>query len=165
MPPITLYATRTDLEQVKVVSAQVQQLEPAIKDQLLANGSAYVDTYLAKRYTLPLVAVDAAVKRHTLSIVIWDMMSMEIGLNPDSSYDKVFRQNFQDAIAWLEGVVAATIDPSVTDSAGKSTGSAAGTTPSTSTSDRATVRSSRGRGWTTEGGECPGLFQSDRRRR
>jgi phage gp36-like protein len=128
MPPVTIYATKDDLGSAINPSA-LSGLGPAAQDRALTDASAEADGYLRNQFTLPLTAVnDPALRRHVANMAIYQLMVAR-GYNPEAEGDGI-RQRYTDAIAWLKGVGAGTITPSITDSAsGSSSGVSAGAAP------------------------------------
>lgn len=149
-----------------VVRQAVLQVDPDRLKRYLERASSEVDSYLGQRYALPLQLVDPIIKQRALAIAVYLLMTQEVGLNPEGSgQDQVFRDQYLDALKWLQLVVDTKVSPSVIDANGAATGAPA-TGAAATENDRASIRSSAGRGWSTmDSSSAPDLFQSDRRRR
>jgi phage gp36-like protein len=157
MPPITVYASLTDLADLSI--GKLAQIQNPQKTRALAKASAWVDSYIRNRYTLPLMVVDESIRRVTLAIAVYDLLAHK--LNPENDGDKEIRKRYDDAIAWLESVQAGSTTPAVVDSVGGGAADA-GASSSAATSGRARVTSSSSRGFSNRGtGQPRGLFGGD----
>lgn len=103
------YATVEDLEISGIPLSAFGRLSAGIQIQaILDNASAYADTFLRCKYTLPLagptssppVAYDPALVDAVCQIAAYRAMKLR-GYNPDNPGDSSFRMGFEDAYAWL----------------------------------------------------------------
>jgi phage gp36-like protein len=83
--------------------------------QALEWASSTANSYLRKRYTLPLVAWDDDLRRVVVKIAVYDLMCIR-GFRPGSETDAAIVKNHDDAILWLKAVAKSEIEPSITDS-------------------------------------------------
>jgi phage gp36-like protein len=110
------YATQVDLKQVGISSEVTAGVTSSDLDAALQRASDWCDGYLRKVYTLPIVAVTGDLKRATCMIAAWDILGAIVGFSPEDAANIVWRQRYEDAIKWLEGVAAGKIDAGLTDS-------------------------------------------------
>jgi phage gp36-like protein len=153
MPPLTAYATQTDLTDGinpgALVGVTGTQMDKAIDD-----ASREIDSYLRAQYTLPLLTVGADVRRKTVDIAVYYLM-VGRGYNPEAGGDPGIKQRYDNAVAWLRLVSKGEVNPDITDS---TAGSAEGTHGS-----RPTVISSSQRGFSARNDPsgCRWPFQGD----
>ena len=92
----------------------------------LETASTVCKTYLAKFYTMPLIAWSESLNRSVAMIASYDLMSVK-GYNPTASDNTTFRDRYKDAIKWLEDT--AMDDPDIEGSpAAEDTNDGAGST-------------------------------------
>lgn len=84
-----------------------------IQNAHLIRASGVIDSYLASRYTLPLSSWGSELTDHCCAIAAYKLMCYR-GFSPNvaSGEDNLFRQNYQDAIKWLEQVSKGWVTPS-----------------------------------------------------
>lgn len=129
------YAISADLASYGVPAAALARFDSAAQTSSLEGASSLIDSYLASRYTLPLVSWGDDLRRAACIITLYDLMS-GLGFSPMASADENLRRRYEDVIAWLRGIAAGSVTPvSVVDS-----------TPST-TENGAAIYSYAKRGW------------------
>jgi phage gp36-like protein len=105
----TLYADEADLEELGVgptlLEDQSITADAVAKNLLAASRTAdgYLDNGTGYPYTLPLVQVGVDLKLRVAWIAAWTLVS-SAGFAPEEGADNVYRQRYEDAIKWLEGV-------------------------------------------------------------
>lgn len=102
------YATIADLEISGLPPAAFGTLNAIQIQGALDRASAYADTFLGAKYTLPLagptstppVAYDPSLVDAVCQLAAYRLMALR-GYNPDNPGDSVIRQGFEDARSWL----------------------------------------------------------------
>ncbi len=95
------YATRDDLDTCGLPAGALASVDDDVKDQALEDRSAYADSYLGDKVTLPLTApYDRTLVRYVCYMAAWDLICFR-GFNPDNPADTVMRQRYEDADKWL----------------------------------------------------------------
>ncbi len=99
------YATFPEFTAAGLPPAAVSGIPQSAVEACLAQASGVADSYLRKRYTLPLTApYDVALVRCVIDVAVYLVMRRR-GIQPESATDVVIRMGYQDALAWL-GLVA-----------------------------------------------------------
>jgi len=110
----TPYITNVELGQLSTMKESIlATLDSTVVDQAILSASVQADTYLAARYTLPLVAWGFDLREHVAAIAAFRLWS-QIGYNQTADNDDI-RQRYQDAIGWLESTSENRLHPSITD--------------------------------------------------
>jgi phage gp36-like protein len=108
--PLTLtkYATEAKFEELGVGPTLLEDqsiTEDAVDSNLVA-ASRTADGYLSVEgfpYTLPLLQVGADLEMRICWIAAWTLLS-SVGYAPENGADNLYRQRYEDALKWLEGV-------------------------------------------------------------
>jgi phage gp36-like protein len=104
------YGTQTDLAQLGTVPADVlATISSDDQNAELEAQSRVADSYLAARFILPLSAYGKDLVNAVCSMAAYVLMARR-GYAPDG-HDSVFRQRFDDAIAWLRDVSRGLVSP------------------------------------------------------
>jgi phage gp36-like protein len=99
------YATTTELGELGLTKEALKKFPPAQQTKHLAAASRFVDSYLAKRYQLPLTAWDEDLKRAVCIIAAYELMAGGAGWNPvEGSADEHLYKRYLGVIKWLEAV-------------------------------------------------------------
>lgn len=106
------YATQTDLSRLGVKSTATASLASNDLDAALAAASAFADSYLGNRYSLPLSAYGADVTLAVAKIAAWEIMSAQRGHSPENGADSIWKTRRDEAVAWLEKVASGDLTPS-----------------------------------------------------
>ncbi len=110
-----LYATVNDVTRHALPAAAIVSISIEIKADCCLGATQEADSYLAGRYTLPLVLWDDVLTKHVAKIAGFEIMSRR-GFQP-TGFDELIVKGRDDAIAWLRGVAANKIyPPGLTDS-------------------------------------------------
>jgi phage gp36-like protein len=109
----TVYADRTDLARYGLLASASQPVPDATLDANLEAASRELDNYFRARYSLPLLAWDTSVREKCCWIAAWMTMTTR-GTSQDGG-DAGFRERYDLAIAWAEGVERQRIHPHVTE--------------------------------------------------
>jgi phage gp36-like protein len=153
MPPVTAYASQTDLTD-GINPGALSGVTSAQMDKAIDDASREIDSYLRAQYTLPLLTVGPDVRRKTVDIAIYYLM-VGRGYNPEAGGDPGIKQRYDNAILWLRLVSKGEANPDITDSTQAAAEGRHGSRP--------TVISSSQRGFSardnTTGGRWP--FQGD----
>ena len=96
---MAVYADRTDLARHGTSAQSLAQIDPAEQDEALLTMSAVADDYLRERFPLPLTAWSRSLRMHVAAMAAYELLSVR-GYNVDSS-DKILKERFDAAIAWL----------------------------------------------------------------
>ena len=75
-----------------------------------------MNTYLAGRYSMPLLVWDNSIKAKCCEIAAYKMICLR-GFNPGSGADVNLRMRYLDAVKWCEVVRNKSIHPTVTETA------------------------------------------------
>ena len=110
------YATSTDLAQVGLSATLTASVPGGDITAALDRASSWCDGYLRKAYTLPIVGTTGDLTRAVCMIAAWDILSAQVGFDPESAQNGVWRLRYEDAIRWLTDVAAGRIDAGLTDS-------------------------------------------------
>jgi phage gp36-like protein len=133
------------------ISAEDGQAPP------IEGTSDYMDGYLGKQFTLPLLAFGDDIKECCAVISAWRILRVR-GLKPGENVeDNALYLDYKEKIRWLEQIAAGKVTPVVTPSPSPTTGSTAPGGPM--------VMSNYSRGWQDDVGASPsGLPFAGRRR-
>lgn len=104
------YATLSDLTALGLPPAALSGIDNATRTAALVAASATADSYLGKRFALPILEWGADLTRAVVSIASWDLLSRR-GFNPASGADVAIRQRFDDAVGWLRDVARGLVEP------------------------------------------------------
>jgi phage gp36-like protein len=131
----TQYVTAAELRSY-VNAAAIVDIEEQDVTRACIAASEKADSYFRGRYPLPFTAYGEDVKMHVAWIAVYIALRQR-GYNPaqDGTADPI-RQQFDDAVMWLEGVQRQSIHPDVTYNS-----------PSPPNYQLPTVRSAQARGW------------------
>lgn len=77
-------------------------------------ASTYADSFLRKRYLLPLISFDVDLTSQVFALVLWKVAT-QIGFKPGSGQNEVIRMQYDDALAWFSKVSLGQFEPHVTD--------------------------------------------------
>jgi len=106
------YAQIADLQNYGLIPEAMQaQANAQLTAQLIA-ASTVADTYLRGRYNLPLLSYDVDLTMYVCWIAAYLFMSTR-GYNPEGGADSIYRDRYDDAVAWLKGVERQAIHPNV----------------------------------------------------
>lgn len=103
------YASTTDLVTMSIASTAIASVATASQQAVLDAASIEADGYLAAQYHLPITAWGADLKQHVCDIAAYRLMCLR-GYSPGGS-DDIFRERYDDAIAWLKLVAQGTVSP------------------------------------------------------
>jgi phage gp36-like protein len=78
------------------VEPYTQEIIDAVLNQALEDADAMINTYLAKRYDLPLASIPAVLPRHAAVIAYYDLHR---GHHPEE-----VRTNYEDTLSFLDKV-------------------------------------------------------------
>jgi len=110
------YATTDDLTRLGIGGNTLAAVDSTSRTAALVAWSAYADGYLAKRFTLPLVAWGDDLRQAVVDLAAWKVLATR-GFDPTSAKDVAVRDSRDDAEAWLTKVARGTIEPQgITDS-------------------------------------------------
>lgn len=102
------YATTADLARF-VPAAAIQSVSGIAQQQALDDASNEADGYLASYFKLPLVAWGTDLTAAVCKIAVYNIMALR-GFRPDGA-DDLFRQRYEDALAWLTKVSQGYVTP------------------------------------------------------
>ncbi len=112
------YATLADLGNLGLTKEALKKFPLVQQTAQITAASRRVDSYLASRYVLPLVAFGADLTEAACIIASYFLMVSGAGWNPvPGSADEHLYLRFKDIIKWLEGIPQNKVTPTgVTDS-------------------------------------------------
>jgi len=119
------YATLPDLVNLGIAGQAIASITTQARLAAITAASRLADSYLASRFTLPLVAWQQDLTRAVVNITTYDLMSQR-GFSPAPGSDENIRLRYEDAIRWLEKVASLMVTPQVTDSSSGATPGASG---------------------------------------
>jgi phage gp36-like protein len=99
----TLYVSRSDFLSKWQHAENFSSVDVSAVDEALANASSTVDSYLRKRYGLPLVTFGSDVRDAVAALAAYQLLT-DRGFNPESAADKAIRTRYLDKVEWLEKV-------------------------------------------------------------
>ena len=144
------YAQLSDLANT-IPAAALTSLTAGQQTQALIDASVYADGFLNDQYQLPLVSWSTDLTKAVCMIASYSLM-LTRGFMPGSSHNENFRQMYDDANKWLDGIARGKITPPgiVDSSSGGRKGIPAvqtGVTANMVQSGLARSNSTTGRGW------------------
>ena len=110
------YATPSDLARLGVAAAALSDVPVPDQEAALDAASRLADSYLARRYRLPLVSWGDDLKRAVALIAAYDLIAVR-GFAPEGA-DEHLRLRYEDAIRWLEQVAKGEVEAQVEEAAG-----------------------------------------------
>lgn len=113
---MSAYAARTDFAAHGVSADALEGIATGDQDKALEAASRLVDSYLIKRFAMPLTAVGEDVKEKVCALAAYKLLKGR-GFNPESDDARQLREDYDDALSWLRDVSAGRATPvGVTDS-------------------------------------------------
>lgn len=111
------YATIADLALYGLPAAGLPAtVSPDTKTAWLVSASALADSYLGSRFRLPLLVWGTDLTAAVAAIAICDLVSSQVGFNPDQEQGLQLNQRRKDAVRWFEQIAAGHATPTgVTD--------------------------------------------------
>lgn len=94
------YATEGEFNDMGAPPEAFASLPSAVIVSALVWASSVANSYLKKRYSLPLSAYGEDLKSAVVDIAKWRLIKRR-GFNPNSGQDVVIADAYKDAIAWL----------------------------------------------------------------
>jgi phage gp36-like protein len=152
--PTNPYATVSDLTLYGAPAAAFAANTPEQEQAAIDAANALADSYLGKRYDLPLQEWGADLVRAVAVIATYDLIVVR-GSNPESPGNADLHARWQAAMDWLAGIAEQKIDPqAIVEAEGGGGGGAGGAegefvvSVSSGASGQFVVGPSRsGRGW------------------
>lgn len=135
------YCAPSDLSSTGINSLALTSVP--IAEQLAAcqQASDTMDSYFRGRYALPLSNFGTDVTFRAVKIAVYLLMTAR-GFNPSAGADSRIRLDYEDAIAWCEGVQRQAVHPNVVPAVAQ---------PGDGNHDLPQVQTSPQRGWRTFG--------------
>jgi phage gp36-like protein len=119
---VSQYANLEDLSDCGLPAAALHDVGSDIRDRALEKASGVADSYLRKRFTLPLVAADPPedpwpdeLTRAVVHIAACDLLARR-GFVPGSGADQIVIDRKADAIDWLKDIAKGLAELDVEDS-------------------------------------------------
>lgn len=109
------YATLEEFADGGLPPAALEDVGSDIRTDAIEKASGLADSYLAKRFTLPLTSWGDALTRAVIDIAACDLL-MRRGFNPSSGSDQAILDRCNGALDWLKDVAKGNVDPIVEDS-------------------------------------------------
>jgi phage gp36-like protein len=94
------YLSRSEFVDQSLPAGVIDGLSNETIDNALIWASRQADSYLSKRYTLPLVSWDEDLKALVGDLAQYRLLARR-GFRPGSGNDQTSRMRYDDAIAWL----------------------------------------------------------------
>lgn len=110
-----VYATLTEFAQLGLPTTATENLEDEQLLQALLSASSTIDSYIPKRFLLPLTPPypDVLVE-HACRLAAWTVLRVR-GVDPDSAADKAIQEASDGSEKWLLMVAKGTVEPSWVD--------------------------------------------------
>ena len=121
----TPYAVLADLTDFGIDSTVLGSLSTARQQRFLDAANAKIDSYLAAKYVLPLVNWSPDLTECAAMLAAFGAITRR-GFDPEDPGDKVFKDNHDAWIKWLEGIAKGDISPNVQDSGPNGQGGSGG---------------------------------------
>ena len=130
------YATASDFDRFGIrPEALPASITTKDKEAAVSAASGRADSYLGARFRLPISAWGDDLRQAVCAIAAFELVSTQVGFNPEAGHNLVLVTRKEDAIKWFEQVARGHVTPA----------GIAETPPTTSSVSR--VRSNRKRGW------------------
>ena len=142
------YATASDLAAVGALPAFVQSLTSAQQTEALQNASAFMDSYFASRFQLPITTWTYDVTLCCVQIAIYYLVQAR-GYNPNNPAEDTYRIRYEQCISWLKDVARGQATPQVTDSSPNASPGAPAPSASPNTVSPTTGTPLQGTNWGT----------------
>lgn len=116
--PVTTSEAYIDEEyfaSVSLPSDALTDLEEGDVENAIEAASRTVDSYLRKRFSLPLVSWGNDVSQAVADLAQYNLLSRR-GFRPNSGNDEIVVRRRDDAVKWLENVARGLVEPDIVDS-------------------------------------------------
>lgn len=100
---MAVYAVRADMYQLSASAQAFTNVATADQDAALATASRTADSYLTRRFVLPLISWDVDLKQAVTDIAAYRLLRAR-GFNPTKGDAEQMRLGYEDAIKWLKQV-------------------------------------------------------------
>jgi phage gp36-like protein len=117
---VSSYATPADLITYGLPATALGSITPVQKQALLDNATAFVDSFLRGRYSLPLLAWGVEITEATCVIAAYRAIFGLRGGNPAAGSDTSLSDRYQQTLDWLAAVQRRAAHPNVTAAADNS---------------------------------------------
>jgi phage gp36-like protein len=141
----SLYCSVGDLTTIGINPVSLQDVSLQDQNNAIVAASAMIDDRIAGRYQLPLLAWPSSFTYHCAKIAVYICLSAR-GYSPDAGADPLWKQDYEKAIEWANGIQRQAIHPQVTPSS---------PSPGNATYDLPQVQTSVSRGWNDFGPGIP----------
>lgn len=116
---MTRYAETADLTALSISAGALAGISAGDQQAALESESEYADSYLSKRFTLPLTSWGRDLKQAVCDLAAYRLMKRR-GFNPEKNDAEQLRLAKKDAETWLEKVSTGKVNPmNVRDSSGQ----------------------------------------------
>lgn len=116
-----IYATRADLQELGLTARALTGIANTEQDAALSAASNKIDSYLSKRFELPLTVAGDDLKHACVSMTAYMLLSRR-GFSAGVGDAEQLRLNHEDALRWLKDVANGIATPQYcTDGKGDST--------------------------------------------
>src|SRR5258706_16340931 len=97
------YLTQAECLDQAIPADAFATLSPTTIDKALLWASTIADSYLGKRYSLPLTAWGEDLKAMVGDLAQYRLLS-RLGFRPNSGNDEIAVKRYDDAVKWLQSV-------------------------------------------------------------
>ena len=113
------YATAADFDRFGIRAAALPaSITDVDKLAAVTAASGRADSYLGAKFRLPISAWGDDLRQTVCAIAAFELVSSQVGFNPDAGHNMVLVTRKEDAIRWLEQVARGHATPAgVTDAA------------------------------------------------
>ncbi len=98
---VSSYCDPIKLSQLGLSEDELRAMPPERIASALRAASSFADSYLDKKYILPLITWDDALELAVAQVAAWTLKRVD-GFNPMAGASNIYRDGYKDAVAWLE---------------------------------------------------------------
>lgn len=110
----TPYITVGEFSDLGIPAAAYAGLAPTVLSSAILSASSLADSYLRKRYTLPISAPGDDLKAKVADLVQYNLLVVR-GFRPDSGNDVLASKRRDDAENWFRDVAKGLVEPDIVD--------------------------------------------------
>lgn len=105
------YATTAEFDEHGLRAAAVGTVSSTSKEAALDAASALADSYLCGRFATPLSRWGLDLTQRVCQIAAYELVSSQVGFNPEAGHNMVLVDRKNDAMRWLELVAKGAVTP------------------------------------------------------
>ena len=105
------YATTADFYALGLPEAALGGLSSTVVDAQLTAASAIADSYLGRRYAVPLGTWSSDLRVCVVALAAYRILLMNIGFNPNNPQDSAVEDDYKRWLQWLKDVANGDVKP------------------------------------------------------